>query len=330
METKEVRELIGMFFGKRFSKKTQMAFRYWFRLSKDHEAKDAAMRDIWQKCPSEITSETWYDLSEMQKRMAPWRGRVMRRSPIYRWGKYAAVVAIIVATAAITRLSTPPEVKIVSPEMVEFFVPYGDCRAVKLADGSTVWVNAGSVLVYPKEFIANNRTVYLSGEARFEVAKNLDKPFIVNTHQLDIEALGTVFSVEAYPNGHTTTATLESGSVGVTAKSTNLPVSILKPNEQLVYAHQTKTVNIRTVDATRMAMWRDGYLIFEDSSFEQLITALERKHNVTINYNADKYTGRSYFVKFNPDESLEDALGVLSSLVDNFRYKIIGRTVVIN
>lgn len=330
METKQVQHIIRSFFGRRFSKEAQMRFRYWFRLVADREDKDAVMQDLWKTSPSEVTSRTWIDLAEIQERIGQGGIGAVRRSLFSTWGKCAAAIAILLATVVITRMLTPPEVKVVSPELVEFFVPYGDSRQIKLADGSSVWVNAGSLLVYPKEFTADTRTIYLSGEARFEVAKNPDKPFVVNTQYLNIEALGTVFSVEAYPGAPVTMATLEEGSIRVDAKSAALPASILKPNEQLVYSHQNHQVTILTVDAAGVALWRDGYLIFEDSSFEQLVTALERKYNVTINYNAEKYKGRSYFVKFNPDESLEEALHVLSHLIDNFRYKITGKTVSIN
>ena len=80
------------------------------------------------------------------------------------------------------------------------------------------------------------------------------------------------------------------------------------------------------VDAEQVSAWKDGYLIFKNASFEEVTAALERKYNVTINYNAEKYKGRTYYVKFNPDESIEDALLILKHLIEDFRYRITGQT----
>lgn len=330
METRQVQNIIRSFFGKRFSKETQLRFRYWFRLATAKDEKEAAIWEIWEHTPALITERTWEDLSDMQERIAREQHKPVRRLLFSHLGKYAATVALIVATSVVTLLVSSPSVRVVSPKLVEFYVPYGDCRQVTLADGSTAWVNAGSLLIYPSEFTADSRTIYLSGEARFQVAKNPDKPFIVGTNHLDIQALGTVFSVRAYPNSQTTSTTLEEGCIQVGVKPDYRRSSILKPSEQFVYHHSTHEIRINNVDAKQMSAWKDGYLIFENASFDQLITALERKYNVTINYNADKYNGRSYYVKFNPNESVEDALIVLSRLIDGFKYTISGQTIIIN
>lgn len=330
METRQVQNIIRSFFGKRFSKETQLCFCYWFRSSDARNEKEVAMREIWEQMPALITERTWEDLSDMQERITREQFKQVRLPLFSHWGKYAAAVALVVATSVVTLLVSRPSVQVVSPELVEFYVPYGDCRQVTLADGSTAWVNAGSLLIYPSEFTAGSRTVYLSGEARFQVAKNPNKPFIVGTNHLDIQALGTVFSVRAYPNSQTTSTTLEEGSIQVGVKPDLRQSSILKPSEQLVYHHCTHEIQINHVDAKQMSAWKDGYLIFENASFEQLVTALERKYNVTINYNANKYNGRSYYVKFNPNESVEDALIVLSRLIEGFKYTMSGQTIIIN
>lgn len=330
MDTKQVQNIIRSFFGKHFSKEAALRFRFWFRLNDGQDEKETAMRELWEESPSSVTERTWKDLAEMQKRIAFVSKKPLPYTLLRRWRQYAAAVMLVIATSVITQMVNEQPVKNVSPEWIEFYVPYGDCRQVTLADGSDVWVNAGSLLIYPAEFTANARMIYLSGEARFQVARNPNKPFIVGTNHLDIEALGTIFSVKAYPNSQTTSTTLEEGSTRVDVKSAETQSSLLKPSEQLVYNHQTHQIQINRVDAKQMSAWKDGYLIFENASFEQLVTALERKYNVTINYDALKYSGRSYFVKFNPDESVEDALSVLSYLVDGFTYKKTGTTISIH
>lgn len=214
--------------------------------------------------------------------------------------------------------------------MAELFVPYGESRQVILPDGSQVWVDAGSLLVYPKDFTdTETRTVYLTGEASFTVRKNTEKPFIVKTTYLDVQALGTVFTVASYPADSCTSTILEEGSVKVDVKAGEHLPAILKPNERLVYSHAAHTVTVRPVDALLYKMERSGYLIYENVSFSHLMASLERKFNVTIHYNSQKYADEHYNVKFAPHETLEDVLAVLQQLI-GIRFKIKGNVVFIN
>lgn len=330
MHVEKVQNIIKSFFGKRFSEETQLRFRYWLRLEDKRDEKEGMLRELWENSPAEITERTWDRLADIQERIKENEKNTLRRRWIGRMGKYAAAVAILMLTVFCTQYLTRQSVESVSSRMAEFYVPYGDQQQLVLPDGSIVWVNAGSILIYPSEFTADTRTVYLSGEACFNVAKNPDLPFIVSTQHLDVQALGTIFSINAYPGTVETTATLEEGSVQVDMKSAELPASVLKPNEQLIYSHLTHAVTISKVDAGEVSAWKDGYLIFKNASFEELVAALERKYNVTINYNAEKYKGSTYYVKFNPDESIEDALLILKHLVEGFRYRITGKTISIN
>lgn len=331
METKRTHNIIRSFFGKRFSKETQLRFRFWFRTEEDGVEKEEMVERIWKESPSFVSEQTWKDLAEIQERIAANRKmEPVRYLFLRKWSKYAAVVVLVLTTAMVTYLFNRHPAEIAASEMAEIYVPYGECRQIQLPDGTSVWVNAGSLLVYPSRFTSGTRTVYLSGEARFEVVKNPEKPFIVSTNYLDVQALGTIFSVEAYPGSRITSATLEEGSIRVDTRKGMSAFSILKPDEQLVYSHLSGQMAIHKVEAGDLSAWKDGYLIFENATLEELVSVLERKYNVTINYNATKYQGSSYFVKFNPDESIEEALLVLSRLIDGFHYTITGQTININ
>ena len=214
--------------------------------------------------------------------------------------------------------------------MAELFVPYGKSRQVILPDSSRVWVNAGSLLVYPKDFTdAETRTVYLTGEASFAVQEDKEKPFIVKTTYLAVQALGTLFTVVSYPGDSCTSAILEKGSIKVDVRSDEHQSEILKPNEQLIYSHTAHTVTVQPVDASLYRLKRSGYLIYENVPFSLLMSSLERRFNVTIHYNSQKYAGESYNVKFAPHETLEDVLNVLHQLV-GIHYKIKENVVFIN
>ncbi|HZK69436.1 MAG TPA: FecR domain-containing protein [Paludibacter sp.] len=320
-----ITNLICNFFEKDHSPKTQLLFRYWFRLEDNQEEKDETLQELWEKSPSEVTSSTMEDLERLQKRMYEVQPLFRRthRLLFRQILKYAAVLVFVAMSSVITYYVTRPS----SLQFAEFSVPYGECKKMQLSDGSTVWVNAGSTLIYPIKFSADNRTVYLSGEANFSVTKNPKKPFIVQTKHIDVQVLGTKFNVQAYPDMPYTTATLVEGSVKVNETSNTAKSYILKPDEQLTYSNKKHNISIGHVDAVKLTSWNKGYLIFQGASFDEIVATLERKYNVHINYDAEKYSGGSYYGKFNPDESVEQVLSVLCKLAKNTSYQIHGSTV---
>ena len=97
-------------------------------------------------------------------------------------------------------------------------IPYGKSSQLTLSDGSKVWLNAGSQLLYPSVFDKKQREVLLIGEAYFEVAHNKEVPFIVRTEHADIEVLGTCFDVLAYPDDQMFQTVLVKGSVSIETK----------------------------------------------------------------------------------------------------------------
>lgn len=327
MKSQNIQELINRFFGNTFSKNTQLLFRYWFRLNNDQNDKDFSMQDVWEVSPSTITSKTWEDLAKLQSHIS--QTEIRTSNSIFRVIlKYAAILLLVASSSIFTHyfVSKANEKQ---TEFVEFFVPYGNSQKVLLADGSTVWVNAGSVLIYPKEFNDHTRSVYLSGEANFQVAKNPNQPFIVKTKHINVEALGTTFIVQAYPSSLFTIATLEEGSIRVDIENSSNHSTILKPNEQLAYSHVTNNISIQNVNAEKLATWKEGYLLFREASFENIMATLERKYNVQINYDTEKFNKQSYNIRFNPNETLEDVFAILSQITNNFKYSIQKSTVYI-
>ena len=115
----------------------------------------------------------------------------------------------------------------------------------------------------------------------------------------------------------------------VSVRNEDIQPTVLKPDQQLVYSHSEHTVMVHSIDASLYNMERNGYLIFENTSFSRLMASLERKFNVTIHYNSQKFAGEYYNVKFSPDEKLEDVLNILQQLI-GIHYKIKGKVVFIN
>lgn len=285
--------------------------------------------DIWL-ASALADDETSYDadlaFQRFKHRISPLSRR--RRNRIMFWSIASAVAILLIIFSAFSyQLGTRQIKEKLTNVIVE--TPYGSTRQVLLPDGSTVWLNPGSTIIYPREFCTKTRNVYLKGEARFEVAKDHSKPFIVATSHLEVEALGTIFSVQDYIDSKTTSAILEEGVIRVDIKPKGDKSFILNPNEKFILNKKTKETGIDHVDAKSLSAWKDGYLIFEDASFSEIMSFLQRKYDVSISYDAKKYSDCSFNIKFNPDETIEDALHILSLLRDDLTYNISGETITI-
>lgn len=309
-----IRKIFRLYIGKHFTRVGRAVFGKWLRAEQFHEEKEAVLQEYWLETRAEITSATWHDWNRLRDGM----GLMLERKKPVRteWLKYAAVAALLILTAGGTYWFTNTYTLRSSTEMAEMFVPYGETREIVLPDSSRVWVNAGSTLLYPSDFKKmNSRTVYLTGEASFRVQKNKEKPFIVKTLGLDVQALGTVFTVKSYAGERYTTATLEEGCVKVSLKENSGRSYILKPSEQLIYSHDDYSVRMNQVDLSAYKMLRKGYLIFENVSFQEMVSTLEKKYGVTFQYNATQYGNELYNVKFAPTESIEDVMEILRQLI---------------
>ena len=207
-------------------------------------------------------------------------------------------------------------------QLIECFVPKGEkAKQIFLPDGSEVWVNAESRLIYPNTFKGDTRTLFLNGEANFKVSRDKKKPFIVKTATLDIEALGTTFNVESYSNSPQTIATLEEGKIKVSTKDSIPHETILSPNEQFIYDRDTHSREINIVDAQRLSNWKEGQLYFKNAPFGKLVKTIERKYNVTILYDQEKYKNNKLTVKFDHDETIDEVLSILEGILQNMKYK---------
>jgi ferric-dicitrate binding protein FerR (iron transport regulator) len=172
-------------------------------------------------------------------------------------------------------------------KMNEVVIPYGKRSELLLADGTKVWLNAGSRLAFPSEFTQKAREVYLEGEACFKVTRNETRPFIVNAGQLGVTVLGTRFNVMAYPDDNTIETVLIEGSVSLSKPRTIGFVGksevILKPNQKASFDKENKDVVVSDEpDAKVHIAWIEGWLEFSKESLFSVFVKLERYYNVKI------------------------------------------------
>jgi transmembrane sensor len=188
----------------------------------------------------------------------------------------------------------------------QIVVPLGAKSQVILSDGSKVWLNAGSKLKYPVNFLNNSREVYLEGEAFFDITKINHKQFIVKTSNLNIKVYGTQFNVKAYSEENQIQTTLVKGSVALEPLSDNNTVYFLKPNQTATFYKSNsiiKTTNklptaleteksktsegifiVNKIDPAPIISWKDKEWIFRGEELGQLAIKLERRYNVKISF----------------------------------------------
>ncbi len=171
-------------------------------------------------------------------------------------------------------------------------VPYGKRFDVILSDGTHVFLNAGTSLRYPVQFLKGfDRTVFLTGEAYFDVAKDREHPFKVHADELDIEVVGTKFNVSHYPEDANINTVLVEGSVALHKEGDDEESAggtLLKPGFKAEWRKTGNAIAIENVDTQIYTAWVHGKLVFRNTPFRKIRQALERKYNVIIkNRNKD-------------------------------------------
>lgn len=192
----------------------------------------------------------------------------------------AAISILIVSTLYIYNNVTTSKPPVLA--MNKVVVPPGQRVNLTLSDGTNVWLNACSEMVYPASFNEDTRRVSLKGEAYFEVSKDAQHPFVVETKKCDIKVLGTEFNVrvdESQSDCEFSAALLE-GSIELINKMKPGPVIRLAPMQKAEWRGCKMVVgSIENLDDYR---WRDGLICFEDIRFADLMKRFEKTYGIQI------------------------------------------------
>lgn len=185
---------------------------------------------------------------------------------------------------------------------------------VTLYDGSRIWLNAGSELRYPDALVGERRVVYLKGEAFFEVAKDADHPFIVNTAAAEINVLGTSFNVNAYDVSCVTT--LVAGRVRV--KSGMRDSVEIRPGEQ-AFLTKYGSIGVREVDVRYSTGWMNNQFAFKETSLREIVDVLGEWYGYTFRFEDPKVGNVLYTTIVKRYSDVDSVLRVLEGTGD-FRF----------
>ncbi len=228
------------------------------------------------------------------------------------WLRVAAIAAVLIVGLLAGSMFTyfiPGFNK--KPEQLVFETPRGMKSMVKLPDGSEVWLNANSQLVY-NSFSADFRQVELKGEAFFKVTHNENVPFVVHTNKCSVKVLGTTFNVMAYDDFGRTEIALLSGKVDVEAGGKE---QILNPGQTLILKDSEMLVAEK--NTSRASDWVDNKFNFKDIPLSELMKRLENWYDVDITLENQSGNEVNYSGTFKNEETIWqvlDAIKVYTSI----------------
>lgn len=201
--------------------------------------------------------------------------------------------------------------------------PKGGQYQLTLADGTKVWMNAASSLRYPTAFSGSDRKVELTGEAYFEVAKDISKPFHVVLDGIEVEVLGTHFNIMAYDNEKAIQTTLLEGAVKLKTAAND---AILKPGQQGILNRNAGTLKVTSnVDINQQIAWKNGYFQFNRTDLETIARQLERWYDVDISYEG-AVPKREFWGKIPMNVNASEALKILEN--SDVHYRIEGKKII--
>ena len=155
-------------------------------------------------------------------------------------------------------------------------VPRGGEFKIILEDGSEVWLNSESELIYPESFSKEERRVIVKGEAYFKIAKEEERPFFVETEGQLVRVYGTEFNIRSYNEDEEIYTTLVSGSIGLSKMDGKSGRLMLTPGHQAQFSKEDEEMSVKPVNTEIVTSWRHGRFVFEEQNLEQIMTELSR------------------------------------------------------
>jgi len=167
----------------------------------------------------------------------------------------------------------------------QLIVPNGHQAHLTLCDGTKVWLNAGSKLVFPSNFDTEKREVFVEGEAFFDVTKNPAKPFVVVTKGLNIQVFGTSFNVKAYPDEKIIETVLVTGKIQLEQNDFSLfkkEKVMLHPGQYAGLKKDELKLEVKDVDVESFISWKQGWYKLDKLPLSEVVLKLERYYNIKV------------------------------------------------
>lgn len=207
----------------------------------------------------------------------------------------------------------------------EIISPPGIRSQVVLSDGTKVWLNAESTIKFPVPFQKDSRNINLVGEAFFDVTKNPNQPFIVESGEVKVNVLGTRFNCKAYSNDPTIEVILEEGNIAFNILGDAAEKQlIMKPGDRVLYEKKTNTAILKNGNINKYIAWHTGKLVFDNTPMTEVAQLLSRWYGVEVVVENAEIRNYRFTTTFE-NESLFQVLELLE-LSSPIRIKYIAAT----
>lgn len=322
MQHEHIEELIIKSFSSEINPEERQILSEWINESSDNEIYYAQLKNIWQASyPAFQITEI--DTEKAEQILKHKINNHWYKKPIFVWWQRVAAIAVIplivLSAYLLTNNNSLNNTEFVYQEVVS---PPGVNSKINLPDGSIAWLNSGSTLKYPATSQKNNRNVYLSGEAYFEVKSDKDNPFTVTTEQISVKATGTAFNVEAYPADSIAAVTLIEGKVSVNI--TGGDEINMQPNQRINYNNKSRVYQLNDVAPYKWYAWKDGILMFRNDRLDYVLKRIGLTYNVDIEVKDEEIGASPYRATFQ-EETIDEILRLMK-MTAPIEYKKQGRT----
>ena len=317
-EKKHIDELIATYLTEGLDKNALAELKAWIAVSPENEDYFIQQREVWfsavsreaaSKYNKDKAFDTFRNRIGSRKQVEKVPRREFRLSTLWR---YAAIIAVILAVGCFSYWQGGVNVKDTFAD-ISVEAPLGSKTKLYLPDGTLVWLNAGSRIVYSQGFGVDNRKVELEGEGYFEVQRNEKLPFLIQTNDMDLRVLGTKFNFKNYVEDDEAIVCLLEGKVSLKNKYIDCEEIILSPSEKIVMNKETGHMKKATVRSEDARAWTNGELFFNEEYLIDIARALERSYGIEIEV-ADSLKRRRFYGDFLRDgQSIDDILGMLTS-----------------
>lgn len=241
----------------------------------------------------------------------------------------AAVALILVPALSIWYASrSASQAEPVAVNYIQCSTASGETTDVVLPDNSRVMLNSQSVLIYPESF-GKERTVFLSGEAVFDVTASEENPFLVQTSEITVRVHGTVFNVNAYFDLPTVSTTLNRGSVSVWPNASPERVVELNPDERYEYEKATGAIVTQKVNSKESMSWTGGELCFRSADIHEIIGVVQRHYGVQVYLATDRYDNAKITARFIHGETVDELMDAICGVVPHMKYTHTDNTIYI-
>ncbi|WP_304516535.1 FecR family protein [Cecembia rubra] len=317
-------DYINFIQGKMDSEKAA-SFKKWMATEEGEHTFHKWVEEEWKK-----ECNDYEDLQAVDKKESKFV--YLNSSKRIEWRLWAAFISIFLIASLLLfngREGNLPEEYKTEIKITEVlkYAPKGQKTRIKLPDGSYVYLNSESSITYLTDF-SDNRTIFLKGEAFFEVKSDPLKPFTVITGPISTRALGTSFNINAYEEQLDIQVALATGKIKV-SNEVNGQELLVDPGEGIDFHRHTDMMSKEKVDIQKVLNWKNGILQFEKVPFPQVIKTLERWYGVDFEVKNQKEMPQyKCSGTFEPNEYLSNVLSVLAYSVD-FSYTLQGKKVIL-